>query len=209
MDLFELLLIAFFFIILPVLDGIGKRRRKGQGKGQETQARTGVPGPRAEPQGEEPRKAAEMLPEDLWGLITGEKRDSPEPAARQGETPWSEAPAPSSTRTADPEADTEGFDGWEPEPWMDAEEIHEEPASLEYQGPEAYSLETAAPPARSLEQPLPSPEARHRDFHAKIDQPPRRRLRAASPLMRALRHPDGLRQAVLLKEILGTPRGLE
>lgn len=207
MGLFELLLIAFFFIILPVLDGIGKRRRKGQGTGKGTEARS--PGPRPDPEVEEPRSAAEMLPEDLWGLITGEARDTQEPAAREAETPWSEAPDPSSTRTAEAEPGTDGFEGWEPEPWMDAEEIHAEPVSLEYEGPEAYSLETPVPPARSLEQPLPSPEARHRAFHEKIDRPPRRRRRAVSPLMQALRHPDGLRQAVLLKEILGPPRGLE
>jgi hypothetical protein len=205
-DLFELLLLAFFFIILPILDGIGKKRRKGQGKGQGTQARSG-PSARPEREVEEPRSAAEMLPEDLWGLITGEKRDTPEPVTRDTETPWSEAPGTSRTPTA--EAGTEGFGGWEPEPWMDAEETYEEPVSLEYQGPEAYSLEAPVPPARSLEQPLPSPEARHRAFHAKIDRPPKRRMPARSPLMQALRHPDGLRQAVLLKEILGRPRGLE
>jgi hypothetical protein len=33
--------------------------------------------------------------------------------------------------------------------------------------------------------------------------------REVSPLMQALQNPDGLRQAVLLREILGRPKGLD
>lgn len=204
MDLFEVLIIAFF-ILLPILEGIAKQRRKSQGQGRGTGTTT--PGRRPEPERQEPRSAAEMLPDDLWGLITGQTREPPRPVARDAEAPWSESPEPSSMRTAESGTATSG--GWEPEPWMDAEETVEEPASLEYQGPEAYSLETPAPPPRSLETPLPSPEARHRAFHAKLDKPRNRRKRTDSPLMQALRRPDGLRQAVLLKEILGPPRGLD
>ena len=203
MDLFELLFIALF-IIFPILDGVLKQRRKGRGGGD------GQPGPesRAEeraPEPEEPRPASEMVPDDLWELMTGERRSAgPRSPEREGaSSPWSDADVlsePEPERAPDTSA-------WEPEPWMDETEPSREPVSLEYEGPEAYSLETPAP--EPIERTVPSAEARHRAFHRLIDRPKKERKRRMSPLMESLRSRDGLRQAVLLKEILGPPKGLE
>ena len=204
MDLFELLFIAVF-ILLTVLEGILRKRKKGQGQGSTEERRPPQAGDEAG-RGEAP-SAADMLPDDLWEMMTGERRDRA-PTGGEG-SPWSSMPAEASTGTVD-DAAAEGESGWEPEPWqVDDEAEAFEPESLEYQGPEAYSLETPAPEPESLERPLPTPTARHRAFHEMIDRPPGRRGTVSSPLMRALRSRDGLRQAVVLKEILGPPKGLE
>lgn len=212
MDLFELLIIAAF-ILFPILEGVLKQRRKGSGPGESGQGpgrqgrgesrQPGTRGP-SERRSEPPRSAADMLPDDLWELMTGEKR--PRTEETEGpDAPWSTAPG-GATGTATSEGET----GPEPEPWtVDDEATAPEPVSLEYEGPEAYSLETPAPEPQSLEQPIPSPSARHRAFHERIDRPERRVTVRTSPLIRSLATPRGLRQAVLAREILGPPKGLE
>ena len=207
MDLFELLFIALF-IIFPIMEGILKQRRKGQGPSPAEDE------PEAEWSGdEEPRSAADMVPDDLWEVMTGEKRPSPEGGAGDsGDEPWSSEPGGARTYTPAPEPEPEVAEpvseDWRSEPWvMDDEAEVPEPVSLEYEGPEAYSLETPAP--EPIERRAPSAEARHRAFHALIDRPRPKKKRRLSPLMKALKSPDGLRQAVLLKEVLGPPKGLE
>jgi hypothetical protein len=207
-DLFEILFIAFF-ILIPVLEGIMKKRRK----------QSGAP-PRADTDdargpAEEPASAADMVPDDLWQVLTGERRDRgrSEPVEPTG-TPWSSEPERAETAESVTESVAVETGDWRSEPWVVDEEAEiPEPVSLEYRGPEAYSLEEAAPPPESLERPLPSARARHDAFHERLDRDQRaRRTRPrprSSALIRALRRPDGLRQAVLMKEILGPPRGLE
>ena len=212
MDLFELLFIALF-ILFPVLEGILKQRKKNRGPGPRDEDAVGPGGrDREETVGEEEvRTASDMVPDDLWELMTGERRETPgEPVGvaddAESDSLWStepEDPGPAGAATG-----TSGdAPEWESEPWMDDSAASREPVSLEYRGPEAYSLETPAPPP--LERRVPTAEARHRAFHELIDQPTGRRRRRRSPLGRALRSPDGLRQAVLLKEVLGPPKGLD
>lgn len=210
MDLFELLFIALF-ILFPVLEGILKQRKKGKGP---------QPGPdeslepdQAEPREEEVRAASDMVPDDLWELMTGESREpGGEPAGEpEADAPWSTAEEAGSGAGA-AGTTTEGAtepDLWEPEPWMDDSAASREPESLEmaYDGLEAYSLETPAP--EPIERRVPSAEARHRAFHELIDGPRPTGRQRRSPLVKALHSPDGLRQAVLLKEVLGPPKGLE
>lgn len=217
MDLFELLFIALF-ILFPVIEGILKRRRKSQ-QGPEMETDEADAG--WSDAGEEPRSAADMVPEELWEVMTGERRPPQagggEEAERSG-APWSVDPReaePSRPEPSPPEPSRSGADtageapeDWRSEPWVVDDEVEDrEPVSAEYEGPEAYSLETPAP--EPLERKVPSPEARHRAFHELIDRPESKRKRRTSPLIRALRSPDGLRQAVLLREVLGPPKGLE
>lgn len=207
MDLFELLFIAFF-ILIPVLDGILKKRRQQPGppSGSDTGER---PGPRGEP-----TSAADMVPEDLWEVLTGQRRRESGSEPLEPTAPWSSEPERPAETAPEPIAvETPGED-WRSEPWaIDEEPARPEPVSLEYRGPEAYSLEDLPPPPETLERPLPSARARHDAFHDRIDRDPTTRRTGArspsSPLIRALRRPEGLRQAVLMKEILGPPRGLE
>lgn len=200
MDLFELLFIALF-IVIPLLEGLARQRKKGQGPPQRSPGGD-RPGRPDEPEGEAP-SAAEMLPDDLWELMTGQRRE-PAPVESDAEgAPWSEGPdeAGVAVEPAEPE-------DWRDEPWVVDDEVDVEPAtSLEYRGAEAYSLETAAPDP--IQRVVPSASERHREFHALIDRPPRRTRRRRSPLLKALRSPHGLQQAVLLKEILGPPKGLD
>ena len=206
-NLFELLFIALF-ILFPILEGVLKQRKKGKPdpSGSDEEERDWAEPDRVEPgeaQAEpaEGRAAAEMLPDDLWELMTGERRHESGPEEpEQPEEPWSvetEAPSTDPAVEADP---------WS-EPAVDDDTTAPEPASLEYEGPEAYTLETPAP--EPLERTVPTAKARHRAFHELVDRPRREPARRTSPLMRSLRSPDGLRQAVLLREILGPPKGLE
>ncbi len=196
MDLFTILLFAAF-ILLPILEQVAKRRQQ---QGPPGSGRPGAGRPDASQSSsstrEEPRSAAEMLPDDLWELMTGERRSSGGEQAESGGSPWSVDPGVA-TETAEAE-DRAG------EPWVMDDEA--QPAA-EYTGPEAYSLETPAP--APVERKVPTAAARHRAFHEMIERKPPAHKRRLSPLMTALRNPDGLRQAVLLKEILGPPKGLE
>jgi hypothetical protein len=206
-DLFELLLIAVF-LLFPLFEQISKR---GKDKGQLPRSKGPQGGPSAEPSGPEdrqPASAADMLPEDLWAVLTGEKRErkggvataeaEPSTDADRDGTPWSDAaePAPGPA------------DDW---PWRSAEtqDAEREPVSLEYRGPEAYSLEDLDIEPVSLERPLPTPEERHRAFHARVDAPQPQRVHRRGPLSRALSDAGRVRQAVVLAEVLGPPRGLE
>ena len=203
MDFFELLLIALF-ILFPILDGVLKQRKKGQGPPgglDEVEGSGDVESGRSET-GQD-RAASEMLPDDLWELMTGERRDAGgRPGSGGSDEPWSVEAESSSVEAASSEVDEE----WS-EPWAVDDEVTAPELSMEYEGPEAYSLETPAPPP--IERTVPTAEARHRAFHELIDRPRPKRKRRMSPLMRSLRSPDGLRQAVLLREILGPPKGLE
>lgn len=213
MDLFEILFIALF-ILFPILEGVLKQRRKGKGTGPEGPGTTEEgEGPDAgwSEEGAEPRSASDMVPDDLWELMTGEQKEkrSGAGAATGSEAPWSVDPDEGAPVAADGTGlATEAPEDWRSESWVVDEEADvREPESLEYQGPEAYSLETPAP--EPIERKVPTAEARHRAFHELIDRPKPRRKRRMSPLVRALHSREGLRQAVLLKEVLGPPKGLE
>ncbi|MFO7894950.1 MAG: hypothetical protein R6U63_14655 [Longimicrobiales bacterium] len=211
MDLFEILFIALF-ILFPIMEGILKKRRKpedsepGEGSGAEADADWSAPD-------EEPRAASDMVPDDLWEVMTGEKRRAGAGGGAEGERGVQRSMEPEESpepvrEHAGPDTAAEAPEDWRSAPWVVDEETEEhEPVSAEYRGPEAYSLETPAPPP--LEREVPTSEARHRAFHRLLDRPKPERKRRLSPLMRSLRSPDGLRQAVLLKEILGPPKGLE
>ena len=202
MDLFELLLIAMF-ILLPLLEQVFKRGRKTgelpESKLPEEEERVD-----ARPQEREPVSAADMVPDDLWAVLTGERREPEGVATAEPEA----EPAPWSAEPDRPESPWEP-DELETEPGEAG--TGREPLSLEYRGPEAYSLEKLDFEPVSMERPLPSPEVRHRRFHERIDRPlrPRRRARRRLPLFGGLRSAEGLRQAFILKEVLGPPKGLE
>lgn len=222
MELFELLFIALF-LLFPILEQV-LRRRKGSGPDE--------PGPdpmeteegRIEPRSSsrEPVKASEMVPDDLWAVLTGEARHR-EGVDREGEADragreWSSGESEGVAASAEPttaEPETAEVPDWEdawtprPEPgWALDEEVDDrEPVSLEYRGPEARSLEELD--FRPIERSVPSPESRHRRFHEMIEQPrPRHRARR-SAVGRALSSPRSLRQAFILSEVLGAPKGIE
>lgn len=187
MGFFEILII-FFFIVLPILEGIQKKRREDERKRQGG-VQPDRPGPRvadrSSSRSDTPASAADMVPEDLWELLTGQKKPGTQQRAPEPEPAWTPAPIPA------------------PEP-VSAEYGELESADL----PEAVSLEVAVPPP--VERRVPTAEERHRQFEAEyVDHHAARPKHHTSALLRALDHPTGLQQAVLLKEILGPPKGLE
>lgn len=210
MDLFEILFILLF-ILFPILEQV-LRRRKGQVEEPETgDEDAGVRDAGTTRSEAEPSSAADMVPDDLWAVLTGEDRSREEDAvAVKTEAPWSEPAEEPAKEREEPRLWERDERSWEPDrppPPVAKGEIGD-PVSLEYEGPEAYSLERTDFEAVSLEQPLPSPEERHRAFHALIDRPPQRRRRHRSAVGRALRDPERLRNAFVLAEVLGPPRGL-
>lgn len=222
MGIFEILFIALF-ILFPILEKVLTRRRTGgEAPGPEE------PGP--EPMGarpgevspgsseRDPGRAADMVPDDLWAVLTGEERPRDdvrvehEPATEPaGRSPDEHASEPTD-EPMPPEGPARWEEAWTPrsEPrWrMDDVEATPAPASLEHHAPEAYSLETFEREPVSLERPLESPDVRHRRFHESIASPPSRRTRR-SPIGRALRSTESLRHAFVLSEVLGAPKGLE
>ena len=198
MDLFELLFIALF-ILFPILEQVFRKKREEGGEapgpdelepgadGREPASLEGRPPWETESQ-RESEPAAGMVPDDLWAILTGEApAPSRTPApTRTEESPWS-----------DPESDGSYDDvGAAPDPV---------PAGL----PEAYSLEPVDIEAVSLEADVPTSEARHRRFHEIIDREPPAVPRRRSAVGRALRSPAGVRQAFVMSEVLGRPKGLE
>lgn len=235
MELFEILFVLFFFV-LPLLQGLfSKNRKKKPGQPGESgrlpreapsRGPEGRQGPREQPweaaEGEGARSqspastgqgpASDMVPDDLWELLTGERRRAgtssgtatePEGVTVDEQDRWSAEPSwspePLETeidRAEERPLEAAGLDELDTETDLGPEE----PVSLEYVGPEAYSLEGPPPP----------PEVRHRQFHEMIDRtaPRRQPVSRQRPLLRTLHDPQGVRDAVLIAEILGPPKGL-
>jgi hypothetical protein len=175
-------------------------------QGQAPQQRQG----QAPQQRQAPERAADMIPDDLWMILTGQPR------------PTAPLPAPVPT-------DAGGDDEMEPDEELvpDEEEVFQPRMSNEARQVEelrrsraevAYRRTQARDPDRpvivSLEtEPLPS-AARHARFHEKVDPLAVvaivQRGRSGPSIGRiAGAEPQALRRAIVLQEILGKPRGLE
>jgi hypothetical protein len=175
-------------------------------QGQAPQQRQG----QAPQQRQAPERAADMIPDDLWMILTGQPR------------PTAPLPAPVPT-------DAGGDDELEPDEELvpDEEEVFQPRMSNEARQVEelrrsraevAYRRTQARDPDRpvivSLEtEPLPS-AARHARFHEKVDPLAVvaivQRGRSGPSIGRiAGAEPQALRRAIVLQEILGKPRGLE
>lgn len=219
MDLIEILFVVFFLLI-PLLQGLTRRGRNQsaeEAEGAEAEGDAGESGWVAEEARRElepleaevgvrrdPAPAADMVPDDLWELLTGQRRErgpvAVDPQAEPRVEPWwSEAGEP--TEPEDPVV--EERKEWGRQSPAEVHGLPPEPVSLEYTGPEAYSLE----------QPLPPPDVRHARFHERLDRPPAEQARSrrgrGSSLTRTLRDPAGVRNAIVLAELLGRPKGLE
>lgn len=218
MELFEILFIALF-ILFPILEQVLKRGRKsGQGPGPEAGSEEPGPEPMETRPGEvsprsaerEPVKAADMVPDDLWAVLTGEQRPREGVEIEEESRPAGGAPQTEPART---EAPARWEEAWTPRPeprgWAEDVEEVAEPVSLEEYGPEAYSLETFDREPTTLEEPLASPDVRHRRFHEDLERPRPRPADRRSRVGRALRSSGSVRQAFVLSEVLGTPKGLE
>jgi hypothetical protein len=133
--------------------------------------------------------AAEMLPDELWEILTGQPKPKPAP-------PRPPAPDVEDEETADEELIT-------------AEDVTIETRRTRFE--EAVSVE--APPPReypvvvSMEE-VPDPRKRHAAFHEKIQQSA---TAAPASIARAryFSTPADLRRAMILQVVLGPPKALE
>jgi hypothetical protein len=226
-ELFEILFILFF-ILIPVLEGIRKSRQRGRSQDVElpggAPGRPGRPGPASAPRRmpqesvpapapsplprrePDPVEASDMIPDDLWEILTGERRQRPGPP---GPEPMEVEEIGSDTR--DERWLEEPDQRWREEPeesWRaEAEQTwRDEPVSLEPPAPIREPI--VATPTLSRFDPGRAPARRLRTpLREVVEAPPV--VRTVSPLMRMLQSPRGLRDAVLLREILGPPKGLD
>jgi hypothetical protein len=170
-------------------------------------------GYRAESRGD---PAAEMLPDDLWEILTGERRPRPGPRP---------APGASLPREFDYTQEEEGqsLEGRSledegllqtPSEVQSSGEWSTEPATLEvvlpaepYIRPNPVRL---APKVVSLEEIDFDYDQRHDEFHDMLDSldgPARVKRPALSPYR--FKSNSDLRRSIVMAEVLGKPRGLE
>jgi hypothetical protein len=220
-DIFYLLLFLFF-VLSPLLEGLRKKQqqkqqpptrrppeleRDGAPAGRDVDVlppRQAAPRHAPAPTGE--GRADDMVPDDLWEFLTGEKRRPGAPAPPQ------HAPEP---------AEEGVFEGWSGVPeW---EEEHEDAYQDDWvepvdERPVHEPFDRPHPIIVSLETPPPPPDSRRAAFHerlaARTGVPPQalpgRPPRQPTP-RQGLRLGDveSLRQAIILREVLGPPKGLE
>jgi len=210
-DLLKIVFFALIFIVGPLLEHM---RKKGQEKQQKPPSRVPSEAPRVPPapsrteevsrREPEPQSAAEMLPDELWEILTGQKRPTP--------TPVPPRPAPP-TRYEEEEPDEEGelVEVGAKEIRTPAEVVGREERSLEtyerHEVPVVVSMETLPPP----------PRVRHEEFHRRIATPAAVAPKAAAATpsttaagrLTALARRGTLRDVIVLQEIIGRPKGLE
>jgi hypothetical protein len=190
----------------------GEAPRSGSGAGSASGDRAAADSRRAEI---EARQSAEvLLPDDLWAVLTGERRPTtpiPEREPAPDPQPWQSREIDTDAGVLAPAGhwDAEGAEaGWE----RAREPVRAAPKSpapgVERRSEREKFVQRPLPRVVSLESDLPSDDERHEAFH--------RRLNAADPAV--TRAParrsifvgrKQLHRAMILREVLGPPRGLE
>ena len=220
------LLIIILFIVAPLLERLlkgakqppdqpppGQRPQRPQRPPQQRP----LPGPRPgqqrlpQPQGQrqapsaEPENAVDILPEDLWAILTGQK-PMPRPTLPEPELEAEPVRVPPRSRPA-PLPTTRPERGHS----YDEDEIAE-PTHL----PVPHSADDYVPlhePPKivSLEQLEFDDEVRHDQFHERLDALPEpvKGKRHRRPAAHRFTSDDDLRHAIIMSEVLGKPRGLE
>lgn len=219
---------ALIFMVLIAVAGLFEaiaKKRTGQGQGH-GHGKTGAPprprdgGPALPPSESpevrlaRPRESAQvLLPDDLWAILTGEQR----PAAPRPPLPPQEM-EPAQTEPADVAA-------WE-------DEAEEEQVTtltgdpLELRGREARELilreerELDLRPREelqgrepreiiSLDDHIPTDRERHDAFHRRLDADALANAAETRAAEHRARRQRQMQRAIILREVLGPPRGLE
>jgi hypothetical protein len=149
--------------------------------------------------------SVDILPADLWAILTGQKPFPTEPSRP--------APAPA---PAEPvlEAELEDVAAEVPTEYRRDEqaEVDQLRRRRERETIESRTVRHAPPEVVSLESTLLSEPRRHAAFHRKLETAPALEVEVAGegPALRIdSMGRSELQRAVLLQEILGTPKGLE
>lgn len=215
-ELFPILMFIVFFLA-PLLEGLKRKKKEGDKTAPppvrrplpRTQQQRMPQPSRTEEISAKPRadeSAATMVPDDLWEILTGQKR--PPVLTTPQEVPQRQ---PHWDVVYDPEDDEED---------LAAEDAALEDVDVETRRRtvEEKSLETyerhPEPIVISLEENIPTAAQRHVAFHKKIALPPPVVQKTILP--KAHHHPlfgggsrAELRRAFLLQEVFNKPKGLE
>jgi hypothetical protein len=227
-DLFTFFLI-FIFFVLPVLERVLKGKKKPppgtsppreRPEARPVPERRPLPEPRAEWEQPEPVEqestADELIPDDLWAILTGERRPEPPPTRPAPPPPQRPAPAPRRApppplaRKPQPTAARKVDEFDRVQRRTEAVRYRESEAELDALLRSRRRIDEPAPMVVSLEgEPLPE-GPRHDRFHDRLDKltaPPTGYRKAT--VLPSLRDPMELRRAIILKEVLGKPKGLQ
>jgi cytoskeletal protein RodZ len=236
-DLFPILVVLF--LLFPFLEKLLKAgRQKGQQPPQRPQRRSQPVERQRLPDGRtmttsqqaeehEARDASDLLPAELWEILTGQKRQ--EAPQQQPEAPRPEASRPEPERPAPPVkaqrktmADRRAEVERKRAQRMAAERgttlSDEDAAMADLMGRRERTQATrrrydhSAPSFASLETGPETESVRHAAFHARLDRLPKAaRARRPSPVVFDLDLEDqsALQRAMLLQEVLGRPKGLD
>lgn len=221
-------LIFVFFVLAPILErvlkgGVNTRRPPGRVPGQRPMQRRPLPGQRVPPGPGMPTEgtgegaagdATDLIPADLWEILTGQRRIEPPPPPTPTPAPVATAPPPSYRETLPPGAVA-------PKKGRMAGQLEERrPGPLDEEAAATELLRRRdrewqaehAPPAVVSMETEPLPEARrHAAYHDRLDHlsKPAEVQRGRGPIDLHLGGRSELRRAVLLQEVLGRPRGLD
>jgi hypothetical protein len=228
------ILIIIVFIVAPLIERLlkaGKQNQQQQNQQQQQQRMPPRPRPRL-PREELPEQwgqeedgqpesrpvlhraetrddaAAEMLPDDLWEILTGERRPPQRPSPQR--LPEEVTPIEETLSLEAESLEEEGSLEVQPSGrWMSTP-----PEQFEVTlPPEPYIRPNPlrpAPKVVSREELTFDPEQRHDEFHDRLDGlggPAR--VKRPAPSTYRFRNDEDLRRAIVTAEILGTPRGLE
>jgi hypothetical protein len=228
------LLLFFFFVVIPILERVfGKGRQQAP---PPPQPRREAPPeewqqerePRGQPRAldrppyrdesagvgahtDQDAPAADMVPDDLWEILTGEKRQRPAQGAPRPEPEWEPDPETGwgawEVETEEAEAPVDVFDR---EIGGEGEQVERLRQAREDQ---VHTAERALPHARAIEVPAEiTPAIRSRGGRAGALADEELRLRQARPRREAPRLAGYLpefQRAFVLSEIFGKPKGLE
>jgi hypothetical protein len=256
------ILLLIIFILLPLLEKLLKAGRPPQQDQQQDEA--GLPprrrtppaeeqeqlhaGPRSPPAGDEDEAAAAMLPDDLWEILTGERRPRAEPRPMDQDVPVEPRQTPAA---APPQPDREPILGSRPEPVrtrtgpdprerrLPPAEKRPLPRAAERRLPsvemrrarpaEAPHRRPAAPPPSAADKlvrkvkvhepptlvpmmgtTIEDSDVRRARFHERLASgPPAATIARRGVHAYAFGSSEELRRAIVLREVLGPPKGLE
>ncbi|HEX6135923.1 MAG TPA: hypothetical protein VFZ24_18265 [Longimicrobiales bacterium] len=208
------ILIILIFIAAPLIERLlkaGKQQQPPQQRRPMPPPRQRLPEQRPATQAEEPparvviarreeeESAAAMLPDDLWEILTGERRPQSVPAPRPE---W--------------EVEEEEEEAYALEQPVSSEEeytrLRREPAPVVLpEEPYVRPLPRHEPPAIvSLEEVDIDDRLRHRQFHERLSSiAPAARVHLSAPSRHLMPSGEELRHAIIMAEVLGKPKGLE
>lgn len=232
MDNFFFVLMVILFIVAPILEKLTKGNRPQQKpppgrRGQPAQrrrlpdGRTTTVGRPAETAGQATGDASDLLPADLWKILTGQMpQQSSEPTTAEAETTAVPARRPEERprdRAGQRKPGTRSPRDRQSARRLQKSDRDEEQAAAELllrrerDRLRRSRLERSPSRVVSLETEPEAEPARHASFHEKLDRlsAPAVVAKRKTGILLDLDDRSSLQRAILLQEVLGKPRGLE